>query len=215
MPRLLERLLLKGVVITVDALLTQRDIVRQIRQAGGHYLMYVKANQPRLLWALEARFAQLHKIPAQHHYKCVHKGHGRLETREIWTISDSQAFPHWPGVAQLFCLKRTRLLCKTNKFHESWVYGITSLPDHRASPAELIAITRDHWAAIENGLHWVRDVLMGEDLSSTRKPGAPHVRAALRNIVINLARMAGFPSISEAIDAFSADPTIALALLQL
>ncbi|WP_420645284.1 ISAs1 family transposase [Candidatus Leptofilum sp.] len=57
-PPLLERLLLKGLVITVDALLTQRAIVRQIRQAGGHYLMYVKGNHPRLLWSLEARFAQ-------------------------------------------------------------------------------------------------------------------------------------------------------------
>lgn len=216
-PPLLERLLLKGLVITVDALLTQRAIVRQIRQASGHYLMYVKGNQPRLLWSLEALFRQPHSMnkTSLNYFKSVNKGHGRLEIREIWTLPACDAYPHWPDLAQVFHLKRRRWVLKANKYSESYVYGITSLSTSEASPADLIALTRDHWAAIENGLHWVRDVLMGEDASSTRKPGAPQVRAAFRNIVINLARLAGFASVSEAIDAFSADPTKALAVLGL
>lgn len=56
---------------------------------------------------------------------------------------------------------------------------------------------------------------MGEDLSTTRKPGAPQVRAALRNIAIGLARMAGFSSVTEAFDAFSADPTRAFSIMGL
>jgi predicted transposase YbfD/YdcC len=216
-PALLERLLLKGLVITVDALLTQRAIVRQIRQAGGHYLMYVKGNQPRLLWSLEARFAQsqLANKASTNYSKNVNKEHGRLEIRELWTATAAGDYPHWPDVAQVFCLRRRRWALKAKKFSDTYVYGITSLSPAETSPADLITITRDHWAAIENGLHWVRDVLMGEDASSTRKPGAPQVRAIFRNIVINLARMAGFPSISEAIDAFSADSTKSLALLGL
>ena len=216
-PPLLERLLLKGLVITVDAWLTQRAIVRQIRQEGGHYLMYVKGNHPRLLWSLEARFAQPqpgHKTSFPY-CKSVNKGHGRLEIREIWTSPAANDYPHWPDVAQVFHLKRTRWVLKSNKLSETYVYGITSLSPSEASPADLITLTRNHWAAIENGLHWVRDVLMGEDASSTRKPGAPQVRAAFRNIVINLARMAGFASISGAIDVFSADPTKALPILGL
>ena len=216
-PALLERLLLKGLVITVDALLTQRAIVHQIRQAKGHYLMYVKGNQPRLLWSLEARFTQpqLMNKTTPNYYKDVNKKHGRLEIREMWTAPAAGDYPHWPDVAQVFCLRRRRWVLKSKKYSDSYVYGITSLSPAEASPADLVAITRNHWAAIENGLHWVRDVLMGEDASATRKPGAPQVRAVFRNIVINLARMAGFPSISEAIDAFSADSTKSLSLMGL
>lgn len=216
-PPLLEHLVVKGLVITVDALLTQREIVRQIRQAGGHYLMYVKGNQPRLLWSLEAHFAQAppnHDMPFSY-FKSTNKGHGRLEIREIWTSSVNNAYPHWSDVAQVFHLKRKRWVLNANRYSESSVYGITSLPMAEASPVDLLSITRDHWAAIENGLHWVRDVLMGEDASTARKPGAPQVRAVFRNIAINLARMAGFDSVSEAKDVFSADPTKALDILGL
>lgn len=215
-PVLLERLLLKGLVITVDALLTQREIVRQLRLAGAHYLMYVKENQRRLFWALESRFVHLDPLTTPETYhQTINKGHGRIETRQIWTIADETSFPHWLGIAQLFCIKRTRWLVKRGKVTENEVYGITSLSPNQASPADLINITRDHWAAIENGLHWVRDVVMGEDASSTHKPYAPQVRAALRNLVINIARMAGFPSVSAAIDAFSANHDFALSTLGL
>jgi hypothetical protein len=60
-PALLEKMLLKGVVITVDALLTQREIARLICQQKGHYLMYVKDNQPKLRWALQMLFEQPRK----------------------------------------------------------------------------------------------------------------------------------------------------------
>lgn len=216
-PRLLERLLLKGIVITVDALLTQQDIAVQIRQAGGHYLMYVKGNQPKMLWALEQLFSQPRKpdIASFEYAKQVSKGHGRLETREIWVSTALNDYLDWPEVAQAFCLKRTRWEIKKNCYSESVVYGITSLSIEEVSPKELIEITRDHWAAIENGVHWVRDVVMGEDLSTTRKPGAPQVRSALRNLTISLIRMAGFSSVTEAFDAFSANPHKALSLLGL
>ena len=216
-PALLEQLLFAGLVITVDVLLTQREIAIQIRQAGGHYLMYVKANQPKLLWALEQLFAQPSKpgISPFKHAKSVDKGHGRVETREIWLSDALNDYLDWPGVAQVFCLKRTRWEIKGNKSSQTLVYGVTSLSPAQASPAEIIQIIRDHWAAIENGLHWVRDVVMAEDASTTRKPGVPQVRAAFRNIAISLARLTGFASVSEAFDTFSADPTLALDLLGL
>jgi predicted transposase YbfD/YdcC len=216
-PALLEHLLFAGLVITVDALLTQREIASQIRQAGGHYLMYVKANQPNLLWALEQLFAQPAKagIPPFKHAKSVDKGHGRVEIREIWLSEALNDYLDWPGVAQVFCLKRTRWEIKGNKYSQTLVYGVTSLAATQATPRQLIQLTRDHWAAIENGLHWVRDVVMAEDSSTTRKPGVPQVRAAFRNIAISLARLTGFASVTEAFDTFSADPTLALDLLGL
>jgi predicted transposase YbfD/YdcC len=124
----------------------------------------------------------------------VNKGHGRVEIREIWVSTDLNDYLEWPDVAQVFCLKRTRLEVKPNKTSETIVYGVTSISTAEVSPDEIIEITRDHWAAIENGLHWVRDVVMGEDASSTRQLGAPQVCAAFRNIAISLARLSGFDS---------------------
>ena len=55
-PQLLETLVLKGRVITADALLCQREISQKILDGGGHYLMVVKDNQPDLKEALAAEF---------------------------------------------------------------------------------------------------------------------------------------------------------------
>lgn len=79
-----------------------------------------------------------------------------------------------------------------------------------ATPDQLIGQTRDHWAAIENGTHWVRDVVMGEDHSRVHTKTAPQAFAAIRNLAISLARLAGYDSITIAIDAFTANPARAL-----
>ena len=62
--------------------------------------------------------------------------------------------------------------------------GITSLSAERANASRLLELTRKHWG-IENGLHYRRDVTMGEDASRVRKGAAPQVMAALRNTIIH------------------------------
>jgi DDE_Tnp_1-associated/Transposase DDE domain len=54
---LLQGVDLKRRVVTGDALFCQRDLSRQIIDAGGHYLWFVKDNQPTLLRDIEAAFA--------------------------------------------------------------------------------------------------------------------------------------------------------------
>ena len=63
-----------------------------------------------------------------------------------------------------------------------WAYAITSLMPERADAARLLKIWRGHWG-IENRLHWVRDVVFGEDQSRVRTESAPQLLAALRNLV--------------------------------
>lgn len=65
------------------------------------------------------------------------------------------------------------------------VYGITSLSIEEADAARLLELTRDHWE-IENGLHYKRDVTLGEDQSRVRKGSAPQGMAALRNSVLHV-----------------------------
>jgi hypothetical protein len=69
------------------------------------------------------------------------------------------------------------------------VYAVTDLAPHQARPDELAAWIRGRWQ-IENGLHWVRDVTYGEDLSQVRTGSAPQVMASLRNLAISLHRLA-------------------------
>jgi hypothetical protein len=54
---LLGLLPLAGAVVTADAMFTHRDFCREIRRAGGDYLLAVKDNQPALLRDIEAVFA--------------------------------------------------------------------------------------------------------------------------------------------------------------
>jgi predicted transposase YbfD/YdcC len=65
------------------------------------------------------------------------------------------------------------------------VHGITSLSAEEADAGRLLGLVRDHWQ-IENGLHYVREVTLGEDACRVRKGAAPQVLAALRNTVVHL-----------------------------
>ena len=65
------------------------------------------------------------------------------------------------------------------------VYGISSLSVGEADATRLLALTRGHWG-IENGLHYKRDVTLGEDASRVRRGAAPQVMASLRNSIIHL-----------------------------
>jgi hypothetical protein len=77
-------------------------------------------------------------------------------------------------------------------------YAITSAGPEWADAATLLACWRGHWG-IENRLHWVRDVTLGEDASRIRMEAAPEVMAGLRNAAISLLRLCGATNIAEAL----------------
>jgi len=77
---------------------------------------------------------------------------------------------------------------KYGGIREETVYGITSLSCQRAKPDQLNELWRKHWA-IEDKLHWVRDVTFDEDRSTVRSGNAPQAMTAIRNIVISLFRL--------------------------
>jgi hypothetical protein len=93
-------------------------------------------------------------------------------------------------------------------------YGITSLPPTAADPARLLALNRAHWA-IENRLHWVRDVTFDEDRCRVRKGAGAHVMASLRNVAISLLRLAGAANIAQALRRCAWNRTHALRLIGL
>jgi predicted transposase YbfD/YdcC len=199
-PRLLARQNLHGTVTTMDALLTQREVAAQILAQGGHYLMVVKANQPDLLAAITACFADP-PLPAPGDETATvstcDKGHGRLEVRTLERSAALNDYLTWPGVGQV--LRRTcqRVILKTGVIEEEVTYGVTSLPPQDASAAQVEALWRGHWT-IENRVHYVRDVTWGEDASQVRAGHAPHALAALRNGLLSLVRACGWTQIADA-----------------
>ena len=92
------------------------------------------------------------------------------------------------------------------------VYAVTSLTHGQASPARLADLIRGHWA-IENGLHWVRDVTFAEDASQLRTGTAPQVMACLRNLAIGTLSHAGPVNLAAALRRHARDPARPLATL--
>jgi hypothetical protein len=140
------------------------------------------------------------------------KGHGRLERRTLRTTTVLTLHAKWPGLAQGFELIRQRTI--KGETTVEVVHGITSLKEEEASPQRLLDLTRGHWG-IENRLHYVRDVTLGEDGCRVRKGSAPQVLAAVRNAVIHLLAGVDAPSYAAAIRRLNNHPEEALTLLEL
>ena len=121
--------------------------------------------------------------------RSLDKAHGRLEKRTLRTTTVLTLRQKWAGMRQGFEIARERTIEGVTTVEV--VHGMTSLSEEKADAKHLLAVTRGHWG-IENGLHYVRDVTMGEDASRVRKGSSPQVLAALRNLVIFVvAREAG------------------------
>jgi len=140
----------------------------------------------------------------------VEKGHGRVEKRTLQTTPILTVGQKWKGLKQGFKVTRERTV--KGKTTVEVVYGITSLSADRADAAALLVYLRDHWR-IENGLHYVRDVTLGEDACRVRSQSAPQVLAALRNAVVHLLASVDAKSRPEAIEQLQVDPEAAKRLI--
>lgn len=210
----LEQIVLHGRIVTMDALLTQRQVAQTIVDKGGDYVMIVKDNQRQLKGDIELVFTLPPWGDTQESIRTVDVGHGRVESRNLTTSEALVGYSTWPGLAQVFEVGRQVIDKKTGKERVEVVYGVTSLPPERATAERLLELVRGHWA-IENRSHWVRDVTFDEDRSQVRCGHIPQVMAALRNTAIGLLRWAGYSNIAKAGRKMAAQPTQALALIGL
>ncbi len=111
---------------------------------------------------------------------------GRVERRTLRATTMLNSYLDWPGVAQVGRLEREMTAGGGSTVEVP--YLITSEPRHRAGAATLLEWTRGHWG-IENRLHWVRDVTMGEDGNRTRVGSGPQMLAAIRNLAVSKLRL--------------------------
>lgn len=95
---------------------------------------------------------------------------------------------------------------------QEFVYGLTSLTPKQASPERLLELIRGHWA-IENRLHWRRDVTLREDHCQIRKGAAPRVLAVLNSFLLGLLDLLGVTNVAKQMRLFDARPFHAVQLL--
>jgi predicted transposase YbfD/YdcC len=198
-PKLLELMDLQGAVVSIDAMGTQREIAKTIVDNKGDYVLSVKENQPALHQKVKALLEDAALGPVAGlkvgHFKQSNQDHGRIETRQIWVVNDTQWLGEallklWPGLAtgSLALVERTRqdLGDLSGKITTERHYYISSLKGCTDAAAKTMAqYIRGHWA-VENNLHWQLDMSFNEDQRRIRKGNGAENFSRLCRIALNL-----------------------------
>ena len=186
-PALLRALELGGCVVTADALHCQKNTAKEIKEADADYVLALKGNQgvahQESKDALDDAIARAD--PKLVTCETLEKGHGRIETRRFWQSGAIDWFTDrhdWEGLQSVGVVEATREV--GGKVSTERRYYLSSLPLDVALFARAV---RGHWA-IENNLHWVLDVVLGEDQSRARSGFAVANLGVARRLALNLLR---------------------------
>ena len=209
-PALLRELDLKGRVVSGDAMFTQREISVAVLAQGGNYLWFVKDNQKTLHEDIQRFFQEVEHTSGWHIpplpqavAEKTSMQSGRIETRRLTAIPDENNYLNWPGVNTVFKLERHVLRSVKGEQWSQVVFGLTSLPFTPKLALQLLTWTRQHWA-IENKLHYRRDVTLREDATRMKQTHQAQVVATLNNFVVALATYLGFSNLASARRFFQA-----------
>jgi predicted transposase YbfD/YdcC len=191
MPQLLELLDLRDKIVTTDAMGCQKEIAQTIVEGGGDYILAVKDNQPTLHAEIQAAFAPAVTPPARSSrlYTTEDQGHGREEQRTVQVLParghlSTAQLVAWLGVLSIVMVTRV-VWCEATGMESLEVrYFLSSLPPNAR---RLGAAIRGHWS-IENGLHWVLDVVFREDARRLYDRTAAENVAFLNRLALSLLR---------------------------
>ncbi|MBY0586557.1 ISAs1 family transposase [bacterium] len=186
-PALLQQLELKGSLVTIDAMGCQSAIAEQIHEAGGDYVLALKANHPKRHEAVSDAFVAVAEETSQtkgvRRMKVVDESGDRRDEREYIVMPAPADLPgreNWPGLESIGMVVRRRITPKGETGDVR--YYLSSLP---AKVREFATAVRSHWS-IENTLHWSLDVTFSEDESRIHKGEGPEVVAWLRRLVLSI-----------------------------
>ncbi len=174
----------------------------------------VKENQPTLHADLVAAFAPEADDTGLVGTACDVSQHGnRVECRRLTASTALVGYSDWPGLQQALRVDRRVIHKRTGEvLRAETAYAVTSARPRRATPPQLLALWRGHWA-VENQLHYIRDVAFDEDRATVRARHAPQVMAAFRNAAIGVIRRLGTTKITATCRQFMAQPHTALVAL--
>jgi len=196
-PALLDMLAIEGAIVTIDAMGCQRDIAQKILDKKANYILALKGNQGSLredveLFAAEQK-ANGFRDTRITQYETVDGDHGRIETRTYTAIHDVawlQERHQWPGLQGVVMVESERVIPgasqEADKIECETRFYITSL---LWVASQLGPAIRAHWM-IENGLHWVMDMMFRDDECRIRTDHAPANFTTIKHIALNLIRRA-------------------------
>jgi predicted transposase YbfD/YdcC len=191
LPQLLELLDLRDKIVTMDAMGCQKELAKTIVAGGGDYILAVKDNQPTLHAEIRAAFATAATPPARSSrlYSTEDHGHGREEQRTVQVLPAHSSLSAaqcavWLGVLTIVMVTRV-VWCEATGVESLEVrYFLSSLPPNARRIGTAI---RGHWS-IENGLHWVLDVVFREDARRLYDRTAAENVAFLNRLALSLLR---------------------------
>ena len=167
-PELLRLVDIKGAIITIDAMGTQKAIAGQIVEGGADYVLALKGNQEALHQAVIDYIDEQLEGDLSHAQEHVttEKGHGREETRTYLQLPAPEKLPGfmlWKGLKSIGLV--TSCCVRDGKETIEFRYYISSLATEVKQFARAV---RGHWG-IENGCHWSLDMTFREDESRLRE----------------------------------------------
>ena len=173
--KVVELIDLTGRLVTADALHCHTRMAQAITEGGGDYLLALKGNRRHWLGRAKQHLAETTPAIADR----AETSHGRSEWRQAEVVAAAE--PLMPGHKAFVRITSRRDQAKpaTRLFMASTLL----------SPQQALDLTRAHWQ-IENGLHWMLDVHLGEDLSRARKDNAPANTALLTRLARNILQTA-------------------------
>jgi predicted transposase YbfD/YdcC len=184
-PKLIDLLDVKGAVITIDAMGCQKAIAEKIVDAGGDYVLTVKGNQNTLHDQISKHFNNIFDIE---HNKQVDvstietKSRGRIEVRKCLATEDLNWLDvkgQWKGIRSCCVLESKRTINDVTTTEKR--YYISTLENNAES---LNKIIRSHWG-VENSLHWIMDVVFGEDYSRIRSGNGAENMSMIKHVALN------------------------------
>ena len=119
-PKLLRMLDVSGCIVTIDAMGCQKQIARTLTECGADYVLSLKENQPRPYSEVKDTSAAASEIDfagVEHDFhQSVEKGHGRIETRRCWSVSDAEQIDwvndrgEWSQLTSIAMVESERLI---------------------------------------------------------------------------------------------------------
>lgn len=186
-PELLRTLDVADCIVTIDAMGTQTAIARQVREQGGHYVLCVKDNQPKLMESILLAHARVGgALTAASTSETRSRGHGREEVRrcEAYEVGERlYKVEQWRDIRSFAVVERTRIVGDKTTVERR--HYISSLPPDADKIAHAV---RSHWE-VENRLHWCLDVQFNDDYARARTGHVAHNLALVRHIALNLIRL--------------------------
>lgn len=179
--KVVELIDLTDKIVTADALHCHHRMAEAIVERGGRYVLALKGNRRHWRRKAEDLFA-ISATPQS--VQQAELSHGRHEWRQAEVVAADK--PLMAGHAAFVRMTTQRDKAKP----QTRLFMASSL----LTPQQALDVTRSHWQ-IENGLHWMLDVHLDEDLSRARKDNAPANIAILHRVAKNILQIADLTSV--------------------